>query len=65
MFIHLLVSSIILTNKALEISDLSLFENTNSEFDIRSDEKTCAAVIIKCSIFHTKLIYLLIIKILP
>ena len=38
MFIHLLVSSNILTNKALEISNLSLFENTYSESDIGSDK---------------------------
>ena len=48
MFIHLLVSSNILTNKALEISDLTLFENTYSEFDIHSDEQNCAAVTTKC-----------------
>ena len=65
MFIHLFVSSNILTNKALEISKHSLSENTYSELDIRSDKKTCVAVITKCSIFHTKFIYLLIIKILP
>ena len=47
------------------MSKVSLFENTYSEFNIRSDKKTCADVIIKCSIFHTKIIYLLIIKILP
>ena len=45
MFIRLLESSKIKTNisvsekKALEMSKVSLFENTYSEFNIRSDKK--------------------------